>query len=688
MIINAQQRGTIIMEVKKLNCTACGAPIAVPDDLDHINCAACGSFLAIQRGEGYIALKVAEKITRAIADSGRGTQEVIRQGNQDTQIELRRMQLQYELSTAELKLSNIQAEIRGTPAISGTERRLQQLRVLEYAALDRVRDVKTRILQLSEQTTQTLIPGLMDLVSLLQAMMQVSAATGQSSSQIKSVQQWLQQEMARLNQQITDLRIKALTSQLKFYKQTSWPTTNLAELSQVLKIIDEDLAALSRLPVVVERTLVQQSLESRRTEYYHQWTKLEDARIRGMLSSGSEAPINPTDMAALQTSLAVVQQDIHRLAPMVDNPVAQSHLKILRQQEDKLIHQIKDLNKQAAREAAKLAQAQQRAAAREAADSQARQRAAQRAAKQAARAAQDDTKAAAGGTSGPGWFTAIGMALAAFFAGIQRPTTPPSPETGETPLPMGAAAVFTETNSFQRDEAFMAQTGLTGAAPITPASSGNAPAVRRSLQTTPTPKKAWRMPVLLIALLTGTAVFLISAVVGLIVTTLVIPSEILKDPNHNGIIMLPFPVASILAGLAMLAITAPKAGFRFLGLNPPADGVYPVSLNTFRGLVIVLIIGVGIITSFSLGFLFNPDKGMGIVLVLLTWCMGPIISLVLAGLSVLVIKAPRALEAEAAMPVPERTAEEQPTAQAGAPLTTDQPAAADPFETNESQTVG
>jgi len=111
-------------------------------------------------------------------------------------------------------------------------------------------------------------------------------------------------------------------------------------------------------------------------------------------------------------------------------------------------------------------------------------------------------------------------------------------------------------------------------------------------------------------------------------------------------------------------------------------------LNTFRGLVIVLIIGVGIITSFSLGFLFNPDKGMGIVLVLLTWCMGPIISLVLAGLSVLVIKAPRALEAEAAMPVPERTAEEQPTAQAGAPLTTDQPAAADPFETNESQTVG
>jgi hypothetical protein len=133
-------------------------------------------------------------------------------------------------------------------------------------------------------------------------------------------------------------------------------------------------------------------------------------------------------------------------------------------------------------------------------------------------------------------------------------------------------------------------------------------------------------------------------------------------------------------------ITAPKAGFRFLGLNPPADGVYPVSLNTFRGLVIVLIIGVGIITSFSLGFLFNPDKGMGIVL--LTWCMGPIISLVLAGLSVLVIKAPRALEAEAAMPVPERTAEEQPTAQAGAPLTTDQPAAADPFETNESQTVG
>jgi len=83
------------MEIKKLNCTACGAPISVPDDMDYINCAACGSFLAIQRGEGYVALKVAEKISRVIEDSGRGTQEVIRQGSQDTQVELRRMQLQY-----------------------------------------------------------------------------------------------------------------------------------------------------------------------------------------------------------------------------------------------------------------------------------------------------------------------------------------------------------------------------------------------------------------------------------------------------------------------------------------------------------------------------------------------------------------------------------------------------------------
>jgi len=33
------------MEVKKLNCEACGAPIAVPDDVDHINCASCGSYL-------------------------------------------------------------------------------------------------------------------------------------------------------------------------------------------------------------------------------------------------------------------------------------------------------------------------------------------------------------------------------------------------------------------------------------------------------------------------------------------------------------------------------------------------------------------------------------------------------------------------------------------------------------------
>jgi hypothetical protein len=38
--------------------------------------------LTVERGEGYVALKVAEKLTRAIESSGHETQAVIREGAQ------------------------------------------------------------------------------------------------------------------------------------------------------------------------------------------------------------------------------------------------------------------------------------------------------------------------------------------------------------------------------------------------------------------------------------------------------------------------------------------------------------------------------------------------------------------------------------------------------------------------------
>jgi len=664
--------------------------------MDYINCAACGSFLAIQRGEGYVALKVAEKISRAIEDSGRGTQEVIRQGSQDTQVELRRMQLQYELSTADLKLSNIQSEIRSTPATKEATKKLNQLRILEYEALGRVRDVKARILQLGEQTPQGLIPGLTEQVNLLQSMVQVAAYTGQSSSQIRNVQQGLQQEISRLTKQIEDLRVKIITSPLKYFKQANWPSSNQAELGQVLKAIDEDLVAVSRLPGSAERTRVQQHLEGKRAEYYRQWTQLEDTRIRGMMSSGGAQQVSTNDTAALRASLDVVQQDIRMLIPMADNPVAKGHLEALRKQESKLIRQIEEINKQAAREATKLAQAQQRAAAQEAAARaaavQAQQRAAQAAAKQAVRAAQDTAKAASGSSSGPGWLAAIGIAIAAFFAGTRQQPTPPPRTTHQPSMPAGATAIAADIKVSQPASAV--------SEPVIAAEiQASQPSVLTSEQAavgeifvnqpviTPAASKPKKMPILLIAILVGLGIILTLGCMGVIIAVLIISSENLKQPGMLGVAMLPLPIASILAGVAMLFIAAPKAGFRFLGMKPAVDGVNPVSINAFRGFVAILIAVIGLIISFSLGLLGNQEKETGSLFTLLSWCLGPIITLVLAGLSVLIIKTPRMAPTYNSIPVPEQFSGAQTASQTEETISADQSETSNPVEIDDHQTA-
>ena len=68
------------MKLIKLNCSACGAPISIPDNLEKLTCANCGTFLVVEHGEGYYALQAADQISDAIHESGRGTQDAIKQG--------------------------------------------------------------------------------------------------------------------------------------------------------------------------------------------------------------------------------------------------------------------------------------------------------------------------------------------------------------------------------------------------------------------------------------------------------------------------------------------------------------------------------------------------------------------------------------------------------------------------------
>jgi LSD1 subclass zinc finger protein len=139
------------MEVKSVACRSCGAPVDVPRDADQVRCVYCGTTLAVERGQGYVALKTAQEMSRSIRDSTDRTQEAIRQSTTVTQVGLRRLQLSQELSAAQMQLSNIQAEIRGLERQKQSRRtrqHLQELRPQQRVISQRIAGLQAALSQM------------------------------------------------------------------------------------------------------------------------------------------------------------------------------------------------------------------------------------------------------------------------------------------------------------------------------------------------------------------------------------------------------------------------------------------------------------------------------------------------------------------------------------------------------------
>jgi predicted RNA-binding Zn-ribbon protein involved in translation (DUF1610 family) len=125
---------TNTMDVQRLVCVSCGAPIDISADTQRLKCAYCGVTLAVERSEGHVALRTVEQVRRIVEDAGA-----------QTQAELRRLDLGNQLQTAQLQLSSIQAEIRSLqrePASSTVTRQLRDLRGQEAILLARLRELQ------------------------------------------------------------------------------------------------------------------------------------------------------------------------------------------------------------------------------------------------------------------------------------------------------------------------------------------------------------------------------------------------------------------------------------------------------------------------------------------------------------------------------------------------------------------
>ena len=133
------------MNIQKISCVSCGAPVQIPSDVDQLSCTYCGTTLVVQRGEGHVALKTAEEVSQAIQDLGIQTQSTIREETQVTQAELRRLQLSQRLSAAQIQLSNLQAEIRALERHKRTRQvksQLKDLRKQETTLSHQIRELE------------------------------------------------------------------------------------------------------------------------------------------------------------------------------------------------------------------------------------------------------------------------------------------------------------------------------------------------------------------------------------------------------------------------------------------------------------------------------------------------------------------------------------------------------------------
>jgi LSD1 subclass zinc finger protein len=322
------------MMLTKLNCSACGAPISVPDGLDYINCSSCGTFLVIERGEGYMALKVAEKIVQAIEDSGRGTQDVIRENTKVTQAELKRLQETQEISNAEMQLSTIQTEIRGilrAEQNKRTEEQLNTLRLSEYEAMEKVWSLYDKYTAPDPKNLLACAKFAEREIEWVETEIQVLLRTNSQKSN-ENVQ-FLRGRKQRLMNKAKDLRLQGIRDSLPSFQVIELPLNNQAEAAALLPLLAEDVKNMRNKSGSQESYAVYNELIARQRTLQEAWNRMENERLIGILSSPNFS-VDRDDPLSLSEYLSHINQDLTVLGNITDNPIAQEiQRKLLSEQE-------------------------------------------------------------------------------------------------------------------------------------------------------------------------------------------------------------------------------------------------------------------------------------------------------------------------------------------------------------------
>lgn len=333
------------MSIIKMNCSACGAPISIPEDVLQITCTSCGTSLLVERGEGYVALKIAEKLARAIETSGMETQEVIRENTQVTRTELQRLQLTQELATTEMQLNGIQSEIRMLERESKNPTAVKQLPALhqnEYAAMERLRALK---LQLSEPASDDL-NGRIALAEweIAWTKAEMTALKGSDHPQKPGLLANLAERQKKLDAGVIELKASQLKKQYPSFQLKDAPADDAEKLSSLLGILNGDEFELRKLTKTAEGRSVHEEIAQRIKKVQEALHRLDLEQISRKLTSLKVQP-DWHDPAALNDHLARVEMDLQSLLDADQTEGVKEITKKILDDRQRTIQQIKALER-------------------------------------------------------------------------------------------------------------------------------------------------------------------------------------------------------------------------------------------------------------------------------------------------------------------------------------------------------
>jgi hypothetical protein len=328
------------MEIKRLNCSACGSPINVPEDVDFLNCASCGSYLGIQRGEGYITLKIIKEVAATIKQTGAETQSAIRDGAYATKTELQKLQLTQEISMVEMQLSSLQGEVRGVersiqPGVANPRvtKQLHELHFQEYGVIERLRKLRMNLAVLNsadaENDPVVLENQLLLVRSALEALEQAEQGRGDVRNALNAQQSLHEQ----LTEKLLQINIYILKAKLPSYKLTLESAIDASTAKTGYDMIVKDIQQLEQMPQTQATAAVWKNRRQTRDIFYQRWRQFETQLVQMNAESLNLPNPKGLDASQLQANLAHIQNDIHTLSGWQENDISRTFLNNLRNKE-------------------------------------------------------------------------------------------------------------------------------------------------------------------------------------------------------------------------------------------------------------------------------------------------------------------------------------------------------------------